>query len=174
MASKLPVKRRRRVQQVKCIAYANRSRRRLFTAEKIGAIVCHFLIAASGEVRAGGQIVQVGSNPITAKANLRRELDRCFPCFEDERTNVKAQESAILARAASALQDTNLVIAVALAVLLALVVLPKIVPFIPALALRLLPAGALVALRLIPNAIARLQSRQAANDALWRMIVGLR
>lgn len=75
---------------------------------------------------------------------------------------------------AIALRDTGVVIAIAIAVLVALVVLVRFLPqFLPRVVFLLLPAATRVAITRVPGLIARLQARQAANESVFRRVVGL-
>lgn len=168
--TQLKVAKRRRVRAVRCIAYANRTRRRLFTAKKIGDIVCIFLReqAASGPSGRSRSITQLQQ----AQLELRKELDRCFPCTESDNETTKKLRAAV-AQAVAALQENSTLIVVAIAVLAALALLPRLIPQLPRVALALLPAVLQRTVTQIPALIARLRTQQAANDSLWRLIVGL-
>lgn len=106
------------------------------------------------------------------KLELRRELNRCFPCEEGENEQLKKLREAA-AQAVAALQENSTLIVIALAVLAALLPVGRLLRFIPGAARIGGATGAEIAAERIPAIMARLQSRQAANDSLWRLIVGL-
>lgn len=150
---------------IKCIAYPNRNKRRVFTPRSAGNIVCRII----------GQAGQRGAGDATLadiKVQLRRELDRCFPCGEGKTETENVLQQAVAA-ARQALSDNATVIAIALSVLLALVALPQLLRFFPAAVLSLLPLVARQAITQIPGIIARLQMQQAANQAMFRRVSGL-
>lgn len=142
---------------MKCIAYPNRSQARHFKPRNVGNIVCNLL--------------KRDASPETKK-QLRAELERCFPCADNQSETEKRLRQAA-AVAANALQETATVIAIALAVLLALFALVRVFPLLSRAALALIPGGARVAVTQIPGLLARLRARQAANDSIFRLLVGL-
>lgn len=149
---------------VTCIQYPNRSLPRLFDPKKIGDIVCLVLRqSAEGNPKDVAQF----------RIELRRQIDRCFPCSDaDQQPNRKV--AAMAQAAAQALRDSATVIAIALAVLLALFALVRFFPLIIRAVPALAPIVARIGITQLPGIIARLRTQQAANDALWRLIVGLR
>lgn len=163
---KLPrLSRPRRQQQVVCIAYPNRRRRRIFTPRKVGHIVCQML-------REQREPDEIGYDKAALRVELRRELDRCFPCGDgDQKQQSAVAEMAAVAR--QALAENATVIAVALSVLLALLVLPRILAGLPPAILVLIPFAARSAIQQVPGLVARVQGQQAANQAFFRRIVGL-
>lgn len=153
---------RRRSRKIKCIAYPNRRRKRVFTPKKVGAIVCELL---------RGERVEVGQqqNLTELRRELRHELNRCFPC-DDQQDEKQSTARSAVAAAMQAIRENSTVIAIALSVLLALLVVPRLIGFLPVVALRLLPVVARTALTQIPGIIARLRTQQAANADLFRKL----
>lgn len=162
----LVLKRRRRPQTVRCIAYPNRKKLRLFTPKKIGDIVCLLLKQAAS----GRGFKDAGRE----RTELRRELNRCFPCTESD-SKVEEEARAQASALADALKNTGIVIAVAIAVLAALLILPRVLPFLPRVLpaiVPLIPFAARTQISRIPVVLRQLQTRQAANDQLLRRVVG--
>lgn len=163
---KLPrVGQRRRPQQVVCIAYPNRRRRRIFTPRKVGQIVCQMLVERR-------EPDEIGFDKASLRSELRRELDRCFPCGDGDQKQQSAVREAV-AVAQKTLQDNATVIAIALSVLAALLVLPRLIATFPRVVLTLIPFAAREAITRIPGLVAQLGVRQAANASMFRRIVGL-
>lgn len=154
----------RRPQRVKCIAYPNRRKRRIFTPRKVGAIVCRMLRdAASLDIKGGSLAV--------LRADLRRELDRCFPCEEGQQ-EPKTAVAAAIAIAQAQISENSTVIAIAIAVLAALFILPRLFAALPPALLALVPVAARSAITQIPGVLARLRATRAANEELFRKVAG--
>lgn len=158
-------KRAHRVRQVKCITYPNRTRLRLFRPKDAGNIVCRILAQSAGSGTA--------QSASTIRTELRAELERCFPCAEQGKQPADQITSAIAAAAQSMISDNATILVVAAAVLTALLILPRLLPFLPRVALALLPAAARASITQLPAILARIRGQQAANDAFFRVLQGL-
>lgn len=162
---------------LRCIYYPNRTRARIFTPKKVGAIVCQML-SLNASV---GKAVGLAPRPedvlgeVELRKQLRLELERCFPC-EDAPTQRSLTQAAaqIAVQASELVADNARVLAVAIAVLAALVFLPRLVPQLPRFLLVLVPVAARATVTQLPAALARLRGQQAANDAFFRAVSGLR
>lgn len=159
-------KKGKRVRETRCITYPNRTRLRLYRPKDAGRIVCRILAQSAGTFGSA-------QSASTIRTELRAELDRCFPCTEQARQPSEQFSAAMAAAAQSVVSDNAKIIAIALAVLVALALVPRIIPFLPRVGLALLPAAARTALSQIPVLIARLRGQQAANDAFFRVLQGL-
>lgn len=165
-----PRRKKRRKAKVKCIHYPNRAKERLFTARDVGRLVCVVIgqqaVGIEGTTRA---------DPVAIQLELRAQINKCLPCEEAQTNRTPTQQVVALAQsAAAAVQSNATIIAVAIAVLTALLVLPRLLPLLPRVALALLPSVARIAITAIPQTIARLRTQHAANDAFIKLVSGLR
>lgn len=106
------------------------------------------------------------------RQQLRQEVSRCLPCSESDNETINRLKSAAQAAVAT-VQENSTLIAIAIAVLLALFVLPRVIPQLPRVFIALIPLGARQALTQIPALMARLRAQQAANDAFFKLAAGL-
>lgn len=137
----------------------------MFTPRKVGNIVCQVL-------REAAKPGVVGANLPEVKRQLRIELNRCFPC-EEPRQEEKSLTAAAVAIAQQAFAENSEVLAIAIAVLTALFILPRLIQFIPPALLTLLPIAGRLAIQRVPAVLQQLRAAKAANDFAWRRVVGL-
>lgn len=163
--------------QLRCIYYPNRTYKRVFTPKKVGDIVCAMLASSALERFGSGFSRETGSDTsaFVRRQELRQQLDRCFPCEDSQQLRSPTQAIAVGAQLAFDLVAENArVIAVALSVLAALLFVPRLIPLLPRVALTLVPVAARATVTQLPALVTRLRAQQAANDAFFRAVSGLR
>ena len=106
------------------------------------------------------------------KLELRRHLEVCAPCEEVKKDDkLRANEAALAV--SQALQENATVLAVAISVIAALFILPRLFALLPPAILTLMPLAARTAITQIPALLTRLRGAQAANEGFFKRIVGL-
>lgn len=169
---------RKLTQAVRCVRRPNRVAPRVFTAKKIGYLVCAFLNARR-ELEPGRPPVK-GDAGFGRESDLRAAISDCMTLCPDEVEEEQEEQAeqavneSVITSLISTVEANKTAIGIGLAVLVSLAFVPRMIQLLPAALVSLLPIAARTVGPRISATIIQLRKQEAANDAIIRVVTQLK